>query len=736
MNHQTKLVTLALVLLFSALSFAAAQSVPWSAKKALAATVSLEVQDENGVTRRRGSGFFVRRNLIATNFHVIKGAARVRVTLVNTKTTYYIEDVTAIDESNDLALVKVTAEGVTPLPLGNSDTVRIGDTVYVTDNPRWSKGTASDGTIIGRRHKYRERLQMDIPISRSGMGGPVLNRHGEVIGVSVSADNPLKAQDFNFATPSNALKALLTRSRSAKPSSHGKPSVQQGKRKTDSNNSRASAVTRSRRARASSHGKSPVQQGKKETNPVNNHVSAQSVPQLAKKALATTVSLEVRDGNGITLGRGSGFFVRRNLIATNFHVIDGAALISVKLVNTKVSYSIEGVTAIDEPNDLALLKVPVYDVTPLPLSDSDTVQVGETVYVAGNPKGLEGTFSDGIVSGRRDRYMGKERLQMTAPISPGSSGVPVLNRNGAVIGVSVSGYNPLYGQNLNFAIPSNALKALLLRSGRAKPLSHGKPSISADTYFQRGNEKLSSDNFKGAIKDFTQAIRLKPDNASYYYSRGVAKANLEQHFAAIADFDMAIRLRPEYAEAYYIRGLTKGTLGQHFAAIADFDMAIRLRPKYAEAYYIRGLTKGKLEQHFAAIADFDMAIRLRPEYAEAYYIRGLTKGKLGQHFAAITDFDTVIRLRPKHVDAYRSRGLTKVGLGQYTSAVADYDTAIHLDPDDAGTFHMRGMVKGKLSRFSAARRDLRTALKLAKRAGDWQLQIDIEESLQLLQQMD
>ena len=705
MNHQTKLVILALVLRLSTLSLASAQSVPLPAKRALAATVSLDMQDENGVTRRRGSGFFVRRNLIATNFHVIKGAARVRVTLVNTKTTYHIEDVTAIDESNDLALVKVTPEGVTPLPLGNSDTVRIGDTVYVTDNPRWSKGTASDGIIIGRRHTYRERLQIDVPISRSGMGGPVLNRHGEVIGVSVSADNPLKAQDFNFATPSNALKALLAQSRSAKPSSHGKPSVQQGKKKTDSNNSRDSAVTRSWRARVSSHGKSPVQQGKKETNPVNNRVSAQSVPQLAKKALAATVSLEVRDGNGVTLGRGSGFFVRRNLIATNFHVIDGAALISAKLVNTKTSYFIEGVTAIDESNDLALLKITAYGVTALSLGDSDTVQIGETVYVAGNPKGLEGTFSDGIISGRRDRYTKKERLQMTAPISPGSSGGPVINRKGKVIGVSVSIYHAFDGQNLNFAIPSNALKALVTRSGRATPLSAGKPSVSADTYFQRGNEKLSLHDYKGAIKDFTQAIRLKPDYAFYYYSRGVAKANLKRHFDAIIDYDTAIRLETsDLLKSYY--------------------------------YYSRGHVKGSLGRHFDAINDFDTAIRLRPEYAEAYYIRGLTKVKLGQDFAAIADFDTVIRLRPKHVDAYRSRGLAKVGLGQYTSALADYDAAIRLDPDDADTFHMRGMVKGKLSRFSAARRDLRTALNLAKRTGDGQLQIDIEESLQLLQQID
>ncbi len=167
-----------------------------------------------------------------------------------------------------------------------------------------------------------------------------------------------------------------------------------------------------------------------------NYASAQSVPQLAKKALAATVSLEVQDENGVTLGHGSGFFVRENLIATNFHVIEGAAKGSAKLVNTKLAYPIEGVTARDESNDLALLKVTVKGVAPLPLGDSDAVQIGETVYVAGNPLGFEGTFSYGIISGRRDGTTKKERLQMTAPISRGSSGGPVLNRKGRVIGVS------------------------------------------------------------------------------------------------------------------------------------------------------------------------------------------------------------------------------------------------------------------------------------------------------------
>ena len=312
--------------------------------------------------------------------------------------------------------------------------------------------------------------------------------------------------------------------------------------------------------------------------------SAQSVPELAQKALAATVSLEMQDENGDTLKRGSGFFVRRNLIATNFHVIDGAAKGYARLVNTATTYPIEGVTAANEANDLALLKVSVHGINPLNLGNSDAVQIGETVYVAGNPLGLEGTFSDGIISGRRDSAGKKERLQMTAPISPGSSGGPVLNRKGEVIGVSTSLYNPLFGQNLNFAVPSKALQALLAQSGLPKPLPY-RAAASYFTYLLRGYERNLSGDFEGALREFTHAIRLDPDGAGGYVLRGMTKAALGKLSAAIVDYDEAIRLDPNYANAYFNRGYAKGELRRYPAAIADYDEAIRLDPNYANAYF-------------------------------------------------------------------------------------------------------------------------------------------------------
>ena len=210
--------------------------------------------------------------------------------------------------------------------------------------------------------------------------------------------------------------------------------------------------------------------------------NAQSPQQIAKKALASTVLLVMEDTNGQPLSLGSGFFVRDGQVATNLHVVKGASRGYAKLMGQKTKYDIEGITAVDAERDLIILKISISGTQVISLGDSDTVQVGSPIYAVGNPRGLEGTFSQGIISSIRK--VGTDKiLQLTAPISLGSSGGPVLNAEGQVIGVSVATFRG--GQNLNFAIPSNYLKKLMGQIGHVKPLpkaklAESKRSILAD----------------------------------------------------------------------------------------------------------------------------------------------------------------------------------------------------------------------------------------------------------------
>ncbi len=198
---------------------------------------------------------------------------------------------------------------------------------------------------------------------------------------------------------------------------------------------------------------------------------AQTAQEIAKKAFGSTVLLVMEDANGQPLSLGSGFFVRSGEIASNLHVVAGAARGYAKLVGQKTKYDIESITAVDAERDLVILKISSVSSPSLALGNSAGVQVGESVYAVGNPQGLEGTFSQGIVSSIREVGIDK-LLQITAPISPGSSGGPVLNGKGEVIGVSVATFRG--GQNLNFAIPSNYLKTLLGKAGPPQSLTQAK----------------------------------------------------------------------------------------------------------------------------------------------------------------------------------------------------------------------------------------------------------------------
>lgn len=185
---------------------------------------------------------------------------------------------------------------------------------------------------------------------------------------------------------------------------------------------------------------------------------AEDARDIAKKTFPSVVMLVMEDNAGQPLSLGSGFFVREDIVATNLHVVQGAVGGYAKIVGAKAKYDILGYVALDQQSDLVLLKIKNVNAPTLSLGDSSKVAIGDEVFAVGNPKGLEGTFSKGIISAIRNIEQ-DTLLQITAPISPGSSGGPVLNTNGEVVGVAVATFKG--GQNLNFAIPVSYVSKLL-----------------------------------------------------------------------------------------------------------------------------------------------------------------------------------------------------------------------------------------------------------------------------------
>ena len=276
---------------------------------------------------------------------------------------------------------------------------------------------------------------------------------------------------------------------------------------------RRKLVTKTERPRSSSDASQNPDSSEKSRS-AKNLTPRQKIAQIARES---TVLLTMEYSDGKKIPKGTGFFVRSDLLATNYHVIEGAIGGTARLVGEKqMSYAIVGYTAIDPDRDLAILKVRAFSVKHLPLGDSKNVDPGEAVYPIGNPLGLVNVVSDGQISsiqwvdsireflnGRSKWVSDVQRentphklLMMTAPISGGNSGGPVLNNDKEVIGVSVGStvgrlehYSVIdkegnkvkperyvlvlshNAQNLNFAVPVNYLRALLKRTGPTKPLS-------------------------------------------------------------------------------------------------------------------------------------------------------------------------------------------------------------------------------------------------------------------------
>lgn len=195
-----------------------------------------------------------------------------------------------------------------------------------------------------------------------------------------------------------------------------------------------------------------------------------SVEAIAARALPALVTVLIKDKRGQLLKSGSGFFIEPKRVVTNVHVISGGGTVSVSTLDKREFAVVSART--DEAHDLALLEVPdAVNVATLPLGDPDATAIGESVVAAGSPLGMQGTISAGIVSAKR-LIKNAKVIQTTAPISPGSSGGPLINSLGQVIGIN--SFLVADGQNLNFAHVSSDLAALRNGGGESVDFQRGE----------------------------------------------------------------------------------------------------------------------------------------------------------------------------------------------------------------------------------------------------------------------
>ena len=199
--------------------------------------------------------------------------------------------------------------------------------------------------------------------------------------------------------------------------------------------------------------------------------------EIIEHAQRAVVHVSVSNDRGKVLGTGSGFVVSDDgRVVTNHHVVEGGDRAEVTFKGGR-TVEVEGVLAFDEEADLAVLKLRKGAYSKLGLAAAPATQ-GDSVVVIGSPLGFSGSVSTGIVAAIRtegatfrDQRRASWALQVTAPISSGSSGSPIMNDQGEVVGLIVGGVDAPVGQPVNFGVPVALVKKLLVAStGETRPL--------------------------------------------------------------------------------------------------------------------------------------------------------------------------------------------------------------------------------------------------------------------------
>jgi serine protease Do len=470
-----------------------------------------------------------------------------------------------------------------------------------------------------------------------------------------------------------------------------------------------------------------------------------SFTDIVKETENATFIIYTYDEFGSPNGSGSGFFIDKNGTGiTNYHVLNNSVKAVIKMTDS-TEYEIEKVIVSDRKWDIAKFQVKNQESKNFPFLkfSKNTLQKGEKVYNISSPMGLEHSLSEGIVSSfRKDKQHG-EVVQITAPISPGSSGSAILNEKGEVF--AIAAYNRKGGQNLNFGILVNEDKLNSLTNNdfaKANPkfnsidddfillnipsnrdaelilnaIEFGKSMTTL--YLTYTNLNMASGDSYGIWCELNKKeegflIHDKNSDQKYYVTSstiGVDKEHFtEVPLASTVKFKAyfpAIKSIPEKIDVIY--GYT--TRGWQFTDIelSEYRENININPEsYQKEYAFSIMHEGELD---AAQSIFLELLEDNPDDINALNAMGLVSYVVDNNSDALYYFSEAIDKSPNNTTAYVNRYQVYKYQKNYTSALDDITKAINITPDQPDLFVYRATLYMDTEDWKNAKPDLDHAI--------------------------
>ncbi|MEJ2039188.1 MAG: tetratricopeptide repeat protein, partial [Desulfosarcinaceae bacterium] len=392
--------------------------------------------------------------------------------------------------------------------------------------------------------------------------------------------------------------------------------------------------------------------------PVN---TTQPMHHLIAAVQKSVVTIRVYDAGEKVVRLGSGFFIdREGTLVTNDHVMEGAYKADVRTADG-ASYPILTMVARSQLVDLVKVRVeiPPDKIVPLAVAGEEPA-VADRVVVIGSPMGLEQTVSEGIISALRNHPAHIKIYQVTAPISPGSSGGPALNLRGEVIGVVT--FQAATGQNLNFAVSIKALQ-MLTREPEGLSLAEwtirktGPDPALAVSLCRKGARLSIKGEYEDALEFYRKAAQRNPEDPDAWYGLGSCYVGLKQADNALAAYQQSIAVAPDNAAGHFMLALYHLSLEQFEQAIPSLKQVIRIDPANIPAYTKLAEAYGKLERPQDEIETLKLILAIKPDHVPTLHRMGNTMGRIGRYDEALDLLGRASALAPDNAWIHFDMGL-------------------------------------------------------------------------------